>query len=258
MINIKGLDKAELFANLFNCFANYYIDFPTITIEEARDILYKKNHLYYNDMVFYRLIKVIDLSNDEFDEEEYEMLTSTGQASYIVYNTTIDKVLKENNISYNSDYKTLETILAKTRQKGEPLFDNLENFLKEVISSMKQKETSVYTLFHDFNTIDSWSYEEIMKIAILYQYGLIQKELALQAVGFILSYNQQVGPKELVLTMNFIEACETLRKQLKQLKEDYYSSYISSEVYYKKRKELEAEYDELLAKEAQTRGGRSR
>ena len=92
MLDIRGLDKAKLLAELYNHASEYGIprDKGRITIDEARKFLEKTtkfNH-YFDDKITGRLDSKyinVDLSSDDsFDETFYDMYNGKGSAQRIV------------------------------------------------------------------------------------------------------------------------------------------------------------------------------
>lgn len=83
MLDIKGLDKAEVLKALYDSSHVQGMGFlqavpeGTVTVDHCRELLKKST---YFDYLYGRGLKV-DLSGDEFDERLYERDNSSGSAA---------------------------------------------------------------------------------------------------------------------------------------------------------------------------------
>lgn len=83
MINIKGMDKAEVLKRLYECSHLQGYGFlqavpeGTVTVEHCRELLERTT---YFDYLYGRVLKV-DLSGDEFDERLYDRDCGPGAAA---------------------------------------------------------------------------------------------------------------------------------------------------------------------------------
>ncbi len=85
MINIKGIDKAEVLLGLYNNSHQQGMGFlqpnHNLTIDEAKELL--ENYTYF-DYLYGRVLKV-DLSNDEeFEESLYDRDNGDGAAQRVI------------------------------------------------------------------------------------------------------------------------------------------------------------------------------
>lgn len=86
MVNIEGLDKAEVLAQLYNHSRPQGLGFlwatdENMTIEEARELLEKDT---YFDYIKSRVMKVNLSSDKEFDERLYDRDHWPGKAQYVI------------------------------------------------------------------------------------------------------------------------------------------------------------------------------
>lgn len=86
MIDIKGLDKAEVLSGLYNNsrvigYGAMFVSDKDMTMEEARELL---EHTTYFDYLHGKIMKV-DLKSDiEFDERLYDRDNGKGSAERVI------------------------------------------------------------------------------------------------------------------------------------------------------------------------------
>ena len=85
-VNIKGLNKAEVLAILYNNSKLQGLGFlnkkeGTITIEEASELLNKQT---YFDYLYGKVMKIDLSSDDEFDSTLYDRYNGEGSAEFLI------------------------------------------------------------------------------------------------------------------------------------------------------------------------------
>lgn len=148
MINIKGLDKAEVLKALYDRShiqgMGWLQAVPDgfVTVEHCRELLHEDT---YFDYLYGRVLKV-DLSGDEFDERLYDRDCGAGAARQAInklrnisveWGVTFD--VSEMNISIREDFmKRTISIRGKDRDSLDKLIWYLQKARKDIDADYKR------------------------------------------------------------------------------------------------------------------------
>ena len=151
MLNIKGLNKAELLVELYNNALLFGLDIEMnlvkLTYDDAFKLLEENSRF---DQLYGKILK-IDLSGDEFDERLYDRDNGAGKAQSVVVKlrekqTEMDEFVKQMNIT-QSQRRRQQAVNMEYR-----FFDPEEYYTdeeKKVEQQIKKQYTRIIYLWSD-------------------------------------------------------------------------------------------------------------
>lgn len=151
MLNIKGLNKAELLVELYNNALLFGLDIEMnivkLTYDDAFKLLEENSRF---DQLYGKILK-IDLSGDEFDERLYDRDNGAGKAQSVVVKlrekqTEMDKFVKQINITQSQRRRQLAVNMDYRFFDPEEYYTDEE---KKVEQQIKKQYTRIIYLWSD-------------------------------------------------------------------------------------------------------------